>query len=154
MSVQNQLQKLGIDLPIASKPLANYVGTRKVGNIVYVSGQLPVENSKLMYTGKVGQDISVEDAVKAAQLCAINVLSQLAAILSNDLDAIESCVRIGVYINSIPAFEDHAIVANGASDFIFNVLGSAGTHTRSAIGCHSLPKNVAVEVDAIFTIKK
>lgn len=153
MSVKDRLQEMGIEIPMASKPIANYVGARKVGNIVYVSGQLPLDNGTLKYLGKVGHSIAVEDAKKAAELCAINILSQLSAILSSDLDSIESCVKLGIFINATPEFEDHSIVANGASDLIVKVLGNAGLHARAAVGCSSLPKNVSVEVDGIFTIK-
>jgi enamine deaminase RidA (YjgF/YER057c/UK114 family) len=153
MSVQERILELGIEIPRASKPVANYVGARKVGKTVYISGQLPIEDGKLKYVGKVGKDISVEDAQKAAELCALNILSQLSAIVSNDLDTIESCVKLGIFVNAIPEFTDHPTVANGASDFIVKVLGNAGIHARAAVGCGSLPKGVCVEVEAIFTIK-
>lgn len=153
MSTQERIHQLGIEIPRASKPIANYVGARKVGNIVYISGQLPIDGGTIKYIGKVGKDISTEDAVKAAQLCALNVLSQLSAIISNDFDTVDSCIKLGIFVNSTPDFQDHPIVANGASDFIVKILGDAGLHARVAIGCSSLPKGVAVEVDAIFKIK-
>jgi enamine deaminase RidA (YjgF/YER057c/UK114 family) len=153
MSIQERIQNLGIEIPQASKPIANYVGARKVGNTIYISGQLPIEDGKLKYLGKVGKDISTEDAKKAAELCALNILSQLSAILSSDLDAIESCVKLGIFVNATSEFEDHSTVANGASDFIVKVLGDSGIHARAAVGVSSLPKNVSVEVDAIFTVK-
>lgn len=152
-SIQERIQELGIEIPMASKPIANYVGARKVGKIIYISGQLPIQDGKLKYVGKVGKDVSLEDAKKAAELCALNVLSQLSAIVSNDLDAIESCVKLGIFVNSTPEFEDHPTVANGASDFIVKILGSAGIHSRAAVGCVSLPKNVSVEVEAVFVLK-
>ena len=152
MSIQERLTSLGIEIPRASKPVANYVGARKIGNLVYVSGQLPIENGQIKYIGKVGKDVAIEDAVKASQLCALNILSQLSAILSNDLDSIKSCVKLGIFVNSVPEFIDHPIVANGASDFIVQVLGDIGIHARAAVGCSSLPKGVAVEVEAIFEV--
>lgn len=153
MSVQERMQSLGIEIPQAAKPIANYVGARKVKNTVFISGQLPIKDGKLQYIGKVGKDISTSDAVKAAELCAINVISQLAAILSNDLDSIEMCIKLGIFINTVPDFEEHSVVANGASDFIVKVFADAGLHSRVAVGVASLPKNVAVEVEAIFTVK-
>lgn len=152
MSIQERIASLGIEIPRASKPVANYVGARKIGNLVYISGQLPVENGQLKYVGKVGKDVAIEDAVKAAELCALNVLSQLSAILSNDLDSIKSCVKLGIFVNSVPEFTEHPVVANGASDFIVKTLGDVGIHARAAVGCSSLPKGVSVEVEAIFEV--
>jgi enamine deaminase RidA (YjgF/YER057c/UK114 family) len=153
MSIQEKLQELGIEIPQAATPIANYVGARVVKNMVFISGQLPLKDGKLQYVGKVGKEISTSDAVKAAELCAINILSQLSAILSNDLNLVESCVKLGIFVNAIPEFEDHSIVANGASDLIVKIFSDAGLHARAAVGVGSLPKNVAVEVEAIFTIK-
>ena len=153
MSVNERIKELGIVIPQAAKPIANYVGARKVGNRIYISGQLPLENGQLKYVGKVGKEISITDAAKAAELCAINILSQLSAILSSDLDSIESCIKLGIFVNAIPEFEDHSIVANGASDLIVKILGDSGIHARAAVGVASLPKNVCVEVEAIFVVK-
>jgi len=130
MSINERIKELGIVIPQAAKPIANYVGARKVG-----------------------KEISITDAAKAAELCAINILSQLSAILSSDLDSIESCNKLGIFVNAIPEFEDHSIVANGASDLIVKILGDSGIHARAAVGVASLPKNVCVEVEAIFVVK-
>ena len=154
MSINERIKELGVIIPQAAKPIANYVGARKVGNRIYISGQLPLENGQLKYLGKVGKDVSVQDAAKAAELCAINILSQLSAILCNDLDSIDSCVKLGIFVNAVADFEDHSTVANGASDLIVNILGNAGIHARAAIGVGSLPKNVCVEVEGIFTVKQ
>jgi enamine deaminase RidA (YjgF/YER057c/UK114 family) len=152
MSIQQNILELGIEIPQASKPVANYVGARKLGNTIYLSGQLPVENGQIKYIGKVGKSISEADATKAAELCALNILSQLSAILSGDLDSIQSCVKLNIFINAIPEFENHSLIANGASDFIVKVMGDKGIHARSTVGVASLPKNVAVEIEGIFTI--
>lgn len=153
MSVQERIQSLGIEIPQAAKPVANYVGARKIKDVIFISGQLPIKDGKLQYIGKVGKEISAVDAVKAAELCAINVISQLSAILSGDLDSVESCIKLGIFVNAVPEFEDHSAVANGASDLIVKVFADAGLHSRAAIGVASLPKNVAVEIEAIFVVK-
>ena len=153
MTTQERIQELGIEIPQASKPIANYVGARIVKNMVFVSGQLPMKDGKLHYIGKVGREVSTADAVKASELCAINIISQLSSILSNDLNLVESCVKLGIFVNAIPEFEDHSIVANGASDLIVKIFADTGLHARAAVGVASLPKNVAVEVEAIFTVK-
>jgi enamine deaminase RidA (YjgF/YER057c/UK114 family) len=152
MTTQERIHEIGIEIPQAAKPIANYVGARIVKNMVFVSGQLPMKDGQLQYIGKVGKEVSVQDAVKAAELCTINILAQLSSILSNNLDSVESCVKIGVFVNSTPEFEDHSIVANGASDLIVKIFADAGLHARAAVGVASLPKNVSVEVEAIFTI--
>jgi enamine deaminase RidA (YjgF/YER057c/UK114 family) len=153
MSINEKLKEMNLTIPQTAKPIANYVGARKVGNMVYISGQLPLENGQLKYIGKVGKEISVEDASKAAELCAINILSQLSAILSSDLEQVESCVKLGIFVNAIPEFEDHSVVANGASNLIVNIFGDSALHSRASIGVGSLPKNVCVEVEGIFTVK-
>lgn len=152
MTTQERIQNLGIEIPQASKPIANYVGARMVGNMVFISGQLPMKDGKLQYLGKVGKDVSTADAAKAAELCALNIVSQLSSILSGDLDSVQSCVKLGIFVNSTPEFEDHSVVANGASDFIVKIFADKGLHARAAVGTPSLPKNVSVEVEAIFTV--
>ncbi len=152
MTTQERIQAIGIEIPQAAKPIANYVGARIVKNMVFISGQLPMKDGQLQYIGKVGKEVSVQDAVKAAELCTINILAQLSSILSNNLDSVESCVKIGVFVNSTPEFADHSIVANGASDLIVKIFADAGLHARAAVGVASLPRNVSVEVEAIFTI--
>lgn len=151
--IETKLQSLGIKLPAAAAPVANYVGFVKSGNVVFISGQLPLENGELKYVGKVGTEISVEQAKDAAKICAVNILAQLSAACEGNLDRVTRCIKLGVFVNADPLFNDHPAVANGASDLIATVFGDAGKHARAAVGSGSLPRGVAVEVDAIFEIK-
>ena len=151
--IEEKLKALGIELPTPALPVANYVGFVKSGNNVFVSGQLPLDAGKLQYVGKVGSEISAEDAKKAARLCAINVLAQLKVACEGNLDRVVSCVKLGIFVNGEANFKDHPAVANGASDLMVEALGDAGKHARAAVGSGSLPFGVAVEVDAIFEIK-
>jgi enamine deaminase RidA (YjgF/YER057c/UK114 family) len=121
------------------------------GNLVFVSGQVTMAEGGLQYVGTVGKELSLEDGKAAARLCAINVLAQLRA-AAGDLDRVTRCVRLGVFVNAVPGFTQHPEVANGASDLIGDVFGDAGRHSRAAVGAGSLPRNVAVEVDAVFEL--
>ncbi len=151
--INEKLQALGIELPTPAAPVANYVGFVKSGNHVFISGQLPFENGKLAYIGKVGSEVSLEDAKKAAKLCAIGILAQLKVVCDGDLQRATKCIKLGIFVNGDANFKDHPMVANGASDLMVEVLGDAGKHARAAVGSGSLPLGVAVEVDAIFEIK-
>lgn len=151
--IAEKLKSLNITIPEALAPVANYVGFVKTGNQVVISGQLPIENGQLKYVGKVGTEISAEDAKKAARLCALNIISQVQAACGGDLDKVTRCVKLGVFVNAESNFTDHPIVANGASDLMVEVFGDLGKHARAAVGSGSLPKGVAVEVDAIFEVK-
>lgn len=150
---ENKLSKLNVTLPTPASPVANYVGFVKSGNLVFISGQLPLENGKLQGIGKVGKEISIDDAKKYARLCAINVLAQLKVACNGNLDNVEQCIKLGIFVNGDADFKDHPAVANGASDLIAEVFADAGKHARAAVGSGSLPFGVAVEVDAIFAIK-
>jgi enamine deaminase RidA (YjgF/YER057c/UK114 family) len=149
--LQNLLD-LGISLPAPNSPVANYVGYTIHNNIVFISGQLPIVNGELKYIGKVGSEISIEDATKAARICAINIISQLNLACNNNLDKVTKCLKLGVFVNADSNFKDHPIVANGASDLMVEIFGEAGKHSRAAVGSGSLPRGVSVEVDAIFAI--
>lgn len=150
--VDAKLSSLGITLPTPAAPVANYVGFVKSGNQVFISGQLPLENGELKFIGKVGSKISVDDAKKAARLCAINLLAQLKSACDGNLDRVTRCIKLGVFVNADADFIDHPTVANGASDLMVEALGDAGKHARAAVGSGSLPRGVCVEVDAIFEI--
>lgn len=150
---EEKLSALGITLTTPAAPVANYVGFVKSGNQVFVSGQLPLEAGNLQFVGKVGSEISADDAKKAARLCAINILAQLKVATDGNLDRVVRCVKLGIFVNGEANFKDHPGVANGASDLIAEVFGDAGKHARAAVGSGSLPFGVAVEVDAIFEIK-
>ncbi|WP_026380897.1 RidA family protein [Afifella pfennigii] len=151
-AINDRLASLGITLPALSTPSANYIPVARTGNLLYVSGQVPVENGTVKYTGKLGADVSVEDGQAAARLCAINIIAHLSAALDGDLGKVARCVRLGGFVNATPDFPDPPKVINGASDLIVEVFGEAGRHARAAVGCATLPRNVAVEVDAIFEV--
>lgn len=151
-SIESRLKSLGITLPSPAMPAANYVATRRTGSLLFVSGQLPMEDGAFAVTGQLGADVSLEDGVRAARLCAINILAQAKAALG-DLENIVSCVKFGGFVNCVAGFGDQPKVINGASDLIAEVLGEAGKHSRFAVGASGLPFNVAVEVEAIFEVR-
>jgi len=150
--IEARLAQLGITLPQAAAPAANYVPTVIAGGMLYISGQLPMQDGKVAQTGHLGGGVSIEQGQAAARLCAINILAQAKAALG-DLDRIERCVRLGAFVSSTPDFTDHPKVANGASDLMVEVLGDKGRHARAAVGAPSLPLGVSVEVDAVFAIR-
>ncbi len=149
--IEAKLRDLGINLPAPPAPVASYVPTVTSGNLLFVSGQITSAPEGLKYVGVVGRDMKVEDAKAAARLCGINVLAQTKAALG-DLDRVRRCVKLSVFVNATPDFTQHPEVANGASDLMVEVFGDAGKHTRAAVGAGSLPRNVAVEVEAVFEI--
>lgn len=150
--VKARLAELGIELPEPAAPAANYVPWVVTGNLVFISGQVPVDATGLPYRGKVGADVSQEDAVKAARLCGINILAALAQACGGDLDRVRRCVKLGGFVNAGPGFDQHPAVINGCSDLMVEVFGDAGRHARFAVGAGSLPFDVAVEIDAVFEI--
>ncbi len=150
--IEDHLKELGITLPSPPMPVASYVPCTISGNIVFVSGQIPIADGAIKYVGKLGVDVPLEAGQAAAQLCAINVLAQLKAAIG-DLDRVTRCLKLGVFINAAPDYTQQPEVANGASDLIAAVFGDAGKHARAAVGVGSLPRGVAVEVDAVFEIK-
>lgn len=151
-AIESRLKELGITLPVAAAPAANYVSYVISGNLLYISGQLPTEDGKLEIKGLVGQDVDVATASRAAELCAINILSQAKAALGGDLGKIKRVVKLSSFVASAPGFTDQHIVTNGASNLIANVLGEAGKHARAAVGMAALPLNAAVEIEAIIEI--
>lgn len=153
MKIDEKLKSLQIELPQAAAPVANYVGFVKSGNVVFISGQLPAQNGQMQSVGKVGSQVSVDDAKKAARLCAINLIAQLKSACDGDLERVVRCVKLGVFVNGDADFTNHPAVANGASDLMVEVFGDKGKHARAAVGSGSLPLGVSVEVDAIFEIK-
>ncbi|HEY7749761.1 MAG TPA: RidA family protein [Aestuariivirgaceae bacterium] len=151
--IDARLKELGIELPQPAKPVANYVGWVRTGNLVFTAGQVPLKDGKFEYQGKVGKDFSIEEAAKAARTCAINILAQLKDACGGDLDRVKRCVKLLGFVNGIPGFADQPKVINGASDLIVEVFGDKGRHARSAVGAGSLPVNVAVEVEGIFEVE-
>ncbi|WP_159951245.1 RidA family protein [Rhizobium sp. 18065] len=152
-TIDSRLQALGITLPEAAAPAANYVPYVISGNLLYLSGQLPIEGGKIAVTGIVGADVMLADAQRAAELCAINILAQASAALAGDLSRITRVIKLNGFVASAPSFVEQHLVINGASNLIAKVLGEAGKHARAAVGMASLPLNAAVEIDAILEIK-
>ena len=150
--IDARLARLGIVLPASVPPAANYVPWVRTGNLVFVAGQIPVQDGRDLHSGKLGAGVSVEQGRQAAHLCGINIISQMRAALDGDLDRVVRCVRLTGYVNSAPDFYDHPSVVNAASDLMAEVFGEAGRHARAAVGCAALPRNVCVEVDAIFEV--
>jgi enamine deaminase RidA (YjgF/YER057c/UK114 family) len=151
-AIETRLKDLGIELPVAAAPAANYVPYTLSGNTLYISGQLPMEGGKIAVTGLVGGDVDVAAAQRAAELCAINILAQVKAALGGDLGKVRRVLKLNGFIASAPGFIEQHVVMNGASNLIANVLGDAGKHARAAVGMAALPFNAAVEVDAILEV--
>lgn len=152
MSIEAKLQEMGLALHEAPKPIAAYVPTVRTGNLVFVSGQLPLTGGKLLATGKVPSQVTIDQAQEAARQCVLNGLSALKAELDGDLAGLRRVLRVGVFVQSDDTFEDQAMVANGASEFLEELLGDAGRHTRAAVGVNALPKNATVEVEFLFEV--
>jgi enamine deaminase RidA (YjgF/YER057c/UK114 family) len=150
--IEAKLAMLGVTLPDAPAPAANYVPFVVDGNTVYVSGQISA-NSDGLITGKLGSDLTPEQGAAAAKACAISLLAQLKAACDGDIDRLDRVVKLVGFVNSTPDFTDQPKVINGASDFMVEALGDQGRHARSAVSAASLPLGVAVEIEAIFTIK-
>ena len=149
--IKEKLDTLGIKLPTPPKPAGSYIPVVRTGNLVFVSGQIPIKDGKILYSGKVTKDLSIEDAQKGARLCAINALAQLNSEFGN-LENISKIVRVSGFVNSPPEFTEQPKVINGASDLLFEIFEEKGQHTRIAVGVSSLPLNSAVEIDLIVEI--
>ena len=150
--ISQNLKKLNIELHDAPDPVGAYVAYKKSGNLLYISGQLPISKDGKTIKGKVGKDLSIEQGQEAAKFCVLNILAQAKKAMNGNLDKIKGCVRINGFVNSADDFTDQPKVINGASDLIASVFGDAGMHTRAAVSVNSLPLGVAVEVDAIFEL--
>lgn len=148
-TIEKRLSDLGITLPEAAAPAANYVPFMGSGNLVFTAGQLPLKDGKLTVTGLLGRDVDVAGGKEAAKQCAVNILAQAKAALG-DLEKIRRIVKISVFVASSSDFTEQHLVANGASDFLVAALGERGKHARSAVGVASLPLNAAVEIEAII----
>ena len=149
--VEKNLQKLGIELPTAPSPAANYVPYVIVGKLLYVSGQIPQDKNGLI-TGKLGEDLSVEEGANAAKYCALSLLAQVKAACKGDLDRLVRVIKLTGFVNSVGAFTEQPQVVNGASNILVEILGDSGKHSRSAVSAASLPLGVAVEIEGIFEI--
>lgn len=151
MTIETKLQELGIELPQAAAPVASYVPVVVHGGFAHVSGQLPFIDGKLV-TGRLGEDVSLEDGADAARACGLMILAQLKAALGS-LDRVEQIVKLGGFVNSVGDFTDQPKVVNGASDLMVQVFGDAGKHARAAVGVPALPLGAAVEVDAVVAVR-
>lgn len=150
--IEAKLKELNITLPDPPKAVANYVPWLRTGNYVYISGQIPTV-PKGAIVGVVGDKLKPQQAAKAAQICALNIVAALKAALDGDLDRVKRCVKLTGYINAVPGFGQHPEVMNAASDVMVKVFGDAGKHTRSAVGASTLPRGVPVEIDAVFEVE-
>ena len=152
MSIKEKISSLGLSLPTAAAPVAAYVPAVKTGNLVFTAGQLPVVDGKLLKEGKVGRDVTAEDAKELAQICALNALAAISLVA--DLDQIERVVRVGGFVNCAPGFTAIPGVINGASEFLIKIFGDVnGKHARTAVGVAELPLNAPVEVEVIVQLK-
>jgi len=151
-NIETRLAELGITLPPPVVPIANYVPFVVTGNLVVISGQIPMRDGRVAYAGKISEGMSINDGQDAARLCFINILVQLKAACYGNLDRVRRVVRLGGFIAAPPDFTAHAQVMNGASDLAVAVFGDAGRHARSTIGVPSLPANALVEVEGLFEI--
>ena len=150
--IEQKLQSLNILLPSAATPVANYIPYTRSGSTVFIAGQICQVDGKPMCVGKAGAAVDLATAQKAARVCGLNILAVVRAACDGDLDRVVRCLRLGGFVNAAPGFTDVPLVVNGASDLIVEVFGETGRHARTAVGVAELPRNVTVEVDAIFEI--
>ena len=151
---EQKLAALGLTLPVAAAPVANYVGFTVSGRLVFVSGQLPFKDGKLLHTGRLGDNVSVEEGYEAGRQCGLNILAHLKAACGGDLDRVARVLRLGGFVACTPDFTDAPKCVNGASDLMVAVFGEAGRHARAAVGVASLPAGACVEVDAIIELRE
>ena len=152
MTIEEKIKKLNVILPNAPDPVGSYVASKIVGKLLYISGQVSINEKGEFIKGKLGKEINVDDGYQAAKRCALNIISQAKKACDNDLEKIKSCVKLTGFVNSSDNFTEQPKVINGASDLISSIFGEMGKHTRAAISTNSLPLGVAVEVDAIFEL--
>ena len=152
MSYEEKIKELKINLPEAKAPVGNYVATKVSGKILFVSGQISIDETGQLIKGKIGKDLDTEAGYNAAKRCALSIIAQVKKACDNDLSKVKSCVKLTGFVNSTDEFIDQPKVLNGASDLIASVFGDAGMHTRAAVSTNSLPLGVSVEVDAIFEL--
>ena len=150
---EKNIKDLGLIISEPPAAIANYVPFKVVDNLVYVSGQAPIQNGKIIYTGKVGDNISEEDGILAAELCCLNIIAALRKSINGDWDRLNHFVKLGGFVNCKDDYINHPIIINGASNLLVNIFGEQGKHTRFAVGSNSLPLNISVEIDAIIKIK-
>lgn len=147
--VEERLKELGVKLPVVSKPVAEYVPAKCVGNLVYVSGQGPIRDGKAVYVGRVGKEVSLDEAYKAAEICALNCLAAIKSVVGS-LEEVEEIVQVRGFVNSADDFHDQPKVINGASELLVRAFGDRGRHVRAALGTSNLPGNIPVEIEMIL----
>ena len=152
MNFEDKIKELQIELPEAKAPVGSYVATKIVGKLLYISGQISMNSKGELIKGKVGKDLTTDEAYKAAERCGLSIVAQVKKACDGDLSKIKSCVKLTGFVNSTEDFTEQPKVINGASDLIASIFGDAGMHTRAAVSTNSLPLGVSVEVDAIFEL--
>ena len=152
MSFEDRIKELKLDLPEAKAPVGSYLATKISGKLLYVSGQISINSNGELIKGKVGKDLTTDDAYKAAERCGLSIVAQVKKACDGDLSKIKSCIKLTGFVNSTEDFIEQPKVINGASDIIASIFGDAGMHTRAAVSTNSLPLGVSVEVDAIFEL--
>ncbi|MET0155805.1 MAG: RidA family protein [Rickettsiales bacterium] len=151
--IDARLKELGIELPSANAPAANYVPYVRSGNLLFVSGQTCKNASGMIYSGRVGAERTPEEGVKAARICALNLISQVKEACEGNLDRVRRVVKLTVFVQSVDGFHAQPLIGNGASDVIADIFGDAGRHARAAVGCNALPGGTTVEVEGVFEIE-
>jgi enamine deaminase RidA (YjgF/YER057c/UK114 family) len=150
--IEEKIKSLNINLPQPKAPVGAYVATKIVGKLLYISGQISIDENSKLITGKVGKDLNLEEGYKAAERCGLSIVAHVKNACEGDLDKIKTCIKLTGYVNSTEDFEDQPKIINGASDIIAKIFEKKGDHTRAAVSVNSLPLGVAVEVDAIFEL--
>jgi enamine deaminase RidA (YjgF/YER057c/UK114 family) len=149
-AIDTRLAEIGIELPDAPLPAANYVPYVITGNLIFIAGQIPASNGEVKFIGKLGADLSMDDGISAARLCVLNIIAQAKAAIGGDLDRVVRFVKVGGFVNSTESFTDHPKIINGASDLLVEIFGDRGRHARFAVGASSLPLGIGVEIDAVI----
>jgi len=152
MNFEDKIKELQIELPEAKAPVGSYVATKMVGKLLYISGQISMNSKGELIKGKVGKDLTTDDAYKAAKRCGLSIVAQVKKACDGDLSKVKSCIKLTGFVNSTEDYIEQPKVINGASDLIASIFGEAGMHTRAAVSANSLPLGVSVEVDAIFEL--
>ena len=152
MQFEDNIQKLKLKIPEAKPPVGSYVATKISGKLLFISGQISINNDGKLIKGKIGKDLTVDEGYEAAKRCGLSIVAQAKVACNGDLSKIKSCIKLTGYVNSTNEFIDQPKVINGASDLIFSIFGDTGMHTRAAVSTNSLPLGVSVEVDAIFEL--
>ena len=150
---EKNIKDLDLNIPHMAIPIANYVPYKIYDKILYVSGQAPSKDGSLIYIGKVGEDISEEDGIKAAELCCINIIAALKSAINSDWDKLDGFIKLGGFVNCNTDFTNHPQIINGASNLLVKIFGEQGKHTRFAVGSNSLPMNISVEIEATIKLR-